>query len=61
MPIFFRRPGFVCADHFLDVPLDHAEPSGPSGPSIQVYGREVVAPGKSCARSTPRSDRSARS
>ncbi|MFD0691756.1 alpha/beta fold hydrolase [Actinomadura fibrosa] len=43
MSISFRRPGFVCTDHFLDVPLDHADPAGPS---IRVYAREVVAPGK---------------
>lgn len=42
----FRRPGFVCTDHFLDVPLDHAVPDGPS---IRIYAREVAAPGKESA------------
>ncbi|WP_067456501.1 alpha/beta fold hydrolase [Actinomadura macra] len=43
MPISFRRPGLVCTDHFLDVPLDHA---APDGPSVRIYAREVVAPGR---------------
>ncbi|WP_131741687.1 alpha/beta fold hydrolase [Actinomadura roseirufa] len=43
MSHLYSRPGFFYRDHFLDVPLDHADPSGPV---IQVYGREVVAPGK---------------
>jgi pimeloyl-ACP methyl ester carboxylesterase len=42
MPITFRRPGLVCTDHLIEVPLDHDDPSGPR---IEVYGREVVAPG----------------
>lgn len=37
----FRRPGFVCTDHVLEAPLDHADPSGPT---IEIYAREVVAP-----------------
>ncbi|GAA2141378.1 alpha/beta fold hydrolase [Actinomadura napierensis] len=43
MPTSFTRPGYACADHFLDVPLDHGDPAGPT---IQVYAREVVAPGR---------------
>ncbi|QXJ24203.1 alpha/beta fold hydrolase [Actinomadura graeca] len=43
MTITFRRPGLVCTDHFLDVPLDHA---APDGPSVRVYAREVAAAGK---------------
>jgi pimeloyl-ACP methyl ester carboxylesterase len=43
MPNSFTRPGYACTDHFLDVPLDHADPSGPA---IRIYAREVVAPGK---------------
>ncbi|WP_241682993.1 alpha/beta hydrolase [Actinomadura sp. J1-007] len=43
MTISFRRPGYACTDHFLDVPLDHADPGGPT---IRLYAREVVAPGR---------------
>ncbi|MDL4815389.1 alpha/beta fold hydrolase [Actinomadura opuntiae] len=43
MPTSFTGPGYACTDHVLDVPLDHADPSGPA---IQVYAREVVAPGR---------------
>ncbi|MFF5259386.1 alpha/beta fold hydrolase [Actinomadura viridis] len=39
----FRRPGLVCTDRFLDVPLDHADPGGDT---IEIYAREVVAPGR---------------
>src|SRR5688500_10386981 len=39
----FRRPGLVCTDRFLDVPLDHADPGGAT---IEIYAREVVAPGR---------------
>lgn len=42
-PATFVRPGFACTDHFLEVPLDH---SAPHGRTIEVYAREVVAPGK---------------
>lgn len=38
-----RIPGLVLTDHTLTVPLDHA---APDGPSIEVFAREVVAPGK---------------
>ena len=38
-----RLPGLVLTDHWFDVPLDHARPDGPT---ISVYGREVVAPQK---------------
>ncbi|MFC5754791.1 alpha/beta fold hydrolase [Actinomadura rugatobispora] len=43
MTVTFRRPGFVCTDHFLEVPLDHGDPDGGT---IEVYAREVVAPGR---------------
>ncbi|WP_019634041.1 alpha/beta fold hydrolase [Actinomadura atramentaria] len=43
MAVTFRRPGYVCTDHFIDVPLDHGDPAGPT---IEVYAREVVAPGR---------------
>ena len=39
----YRRPGLVCTDHTLAVPLDHGRPDGPR---ISVFAREVVAPGK---------------
>jgi len=35
-------PGVVLTDHWLDVPLDHA---APSGERITVYAREVRSPG----------------
>jgi len=34
-------PGLVLTDHTFTVPLDHADPAGPS---IEVFAREVVAP-----------------
>src|SRR5512142_2419885 len=43
VPITYRLPGYVLRDHFFDVPLDHAHPEKKK---IQVYAREVVAPGK---------------
>lgn len=36
-----RQPGLVTTGHTLTVPLDHADPGGPT---IQVYAREVTAP-----------------
>ncbi|RLT45506.1 MAG: alpha/beta fold hydrolase [Chloroflexi bacterium] len=39
----YRVPGLVLTDHWFDLPLDHAQPAGPT---ISVYGREVVAPQK---------------
>ncbi len=36
-------PGLVLTDHWFDLPLDH---SRPDGPTLSVYGREVVAPQK---------------
>ncbi|AHH96659.1 alpha/beta fold hydrolase [Kutzneria albida] len=36
----YRRPGLVCRDHLLTVPLDH---SAPTGAQIQVFAREVVS------------------
>ncbi|GAA2794668.1 alpha/beta fold hydrolase [Saccharopolyspora taberi] len=42
MSTTFRRPGLVARDHVFRVPLDHDSPE--SG-EIEVFGREVVAPG----------------
>lgn len=39
----YSLPGFVLRDHWFDVPLDHSQPGGAT---IEVYGREVVAPQK---------------
>ncbi|MFK4082905.1 alpha/beta fold hydrolase [Kribbella sp. NPDC020789] len=38
-----RLPGLIVTDHLFTVPLDHARPDGET---IEVLGREVVAPGK---------------
>lgn len=38
-----RIPGYVLTDHRVDVPLDHADPSGST---IGVFAREVVAAGR---------------
>ena len=38
-----RIPGLVLTDHVFTLPLDH---SHPTGPTIEVFGREVVAPRK---------------
>jgi pimeloyl-ACP methyl ester carboxylesterase len=38
----YRRPGLVCTDHTIEVPLDHDDPSGPR---IEVFAREIVAAG----------------
>lgn len=38
-----RLPGLVLTEHALEVPLDHADPAGPT---ISVHAREVVAPRK---------------
>src|SRR5689334_845780 len=38
-----RLPGLVSTDHLFTVPLDHAQPDGPS---IEVMAREVVAASK---------------
>jgi pimeloyl-ACP methyl ester carboxylesterase len=37
-----RPPGLVLTDHRITVPLDHDDPSGES---IEVFAREVAAPG----------------
>jgi len=42
-PVTHRIPGLVLTDHVFTVPLDHARPKGPK---IEVFAREVVAPGK---------------
>jgi pimeloyl-ACP methyl ester carboxylesterase len=36
-------PGRILRDHTFRVPLDHADPSGPT---IEVFAREAVAPGR---------------
>ncbi|MFD5085345.1 alpha/beta fold hydrolase [Kitasatospora sp. NPDC058201] len=38
-----RLPGIVSTDHVFQLPLDH---SAPQGEQIEVYAREVVAPGR---------------
>ena len=43
MPTTYRRPGLVARDHVFRVPLDH---DAPASGEIEVFGREVVAPGK---------------
>jgi pimeloyl-ACP methyl ester carboxylesterase len=40
--VTYRRPGLVCTDHTIEVPLDHGDPAGPR---IEVYAREIVAVG----------------
>ena len=42
-PITYRRPGVVCVDHVVAVPLDHDDPDGRR---IEVFAREVVAADK---------------
>lgn len=39
----YRHPGVVFTDHFLTVPLDHADPDGEQ---IEIFGREAVASGR---------------
>ncbi|MFE7132630.1 alpha/beta fold hydrolase [Streptomyces sp. NPDC057638] len=39
----YRQPGVVLTDHHFSVPLDH---TAPDGERIEVYGREVVAGGR---------------
>ena len=46
MTVTYRRPGVVCTDHTVDVPLDHGRPDGPR---IEVFAREVVAPDRESA------------
>ncbi|WP_405588776.1 alpha/beta fold hydrolase [Streptomyces sp. NBC_01190] len=38
-----RQPGTVLTDHTFTVPLDHG---APDGEQIEIYAREVVAPGR---------------
>jgi pimeloyl-ACP methyl ester carboxylesterase len=45
-PVTSRIPGLVVTDHTFDVPLDHA---APEAESIQVFAREVRAPGEAAA------------
>ncbi|MET8682338.1 alpha/beta fold hydrolase [Streptomyces sp. NPDC004647] len=39
----YRQPGLVLTDHHFEVPLDHSDPGGER---IELFAREVVAPGK---------------
>ncbi|GAA4615492.1 alpha/beta fold hydrolase [Saccharopolyspora hordei] len=41
--VTYRRPGLVARDHVFRVPLCHDDPGAGE---IEVFGREVVAPGK---------------
>ena len=43
MAVTTRIPGFVLTDHVVEVPLDH---SAPGHGTIEVFAREVVAPGR---------------
>ncbi|SDK16466.1 alpha/beta fold hydrolase [Streptomyces indicus] len=43
MTLSYRQPGAVLTDRVFTVPLDHDRPGGET---IEVYGREVVHPGK---------------
>ncbi|MEU2607561.1 alpha/beta fold hydrolase [Streptomyces albus] len=42
-PVTYRHDGLVCVDHTLDVPLDHADPHGPT---LSLFAREVTAAGR---------------
>ncbi|TQK50485.1 alpha/beta hydrolase family protein [Streptomyces sp. SLBN-118] len=42
----YRQPGIVLTDRHFTVPLDHADPAGEQ---LDLYGREVVASGRSGA------------
>lgn len=46
-PVTSRIPGLVVTDHTFEVPLDHA---APEGERIEVFAREVRAPGQSAAK-----------
>ena len=43
MGAMIRLPGYVAREHVVTVPLDH---SAPDGPTIEVFARELFAPGK---------------
>ncbi|HEX5569525.1 MAG TPA: alpha/beta fold hydrolase [Streptomyces sp.] len=43
MTTSYRHHGLVCTEHTLPVPLDHADPDGPS---ITLFAREVTAAGR---------------
>lgn len=43
----YRLPGLAVTDHTFAVPLDHADPAGPS---IQVFAREVSDPARAAER-----------
>ncbi|MFE9702783.1 alpha/beta fold hydrolase [Streptomyces sp. NPDC005930] len=43
MSLSYRQPGVVLTDRRFTVPLDHADPTGET---IELYAREVVASGK---------------
>lgn len=42
----YRQPGIVLTDRHFTVPLDHADPAGEQ---LELFGREVVASGRSGA------------
>jgi pimeloyl-ACP methyl ester carboxylesterase len=46
----YRQPGTVLTDHHFSVPLDHGRPDGDR---IEVFGREVVAAGKTGGERLP--------
>ena len=39
----YRAPNFVFTEHEFELPLDHAQPGGPT---ITVFAREVVTPAR---------------
>ena len=41
VPLSYRTPGLIITDHEFTVPLDHTQPSGPT---INVFAREVADP-----------------
>jgi pimeloyl-ACP methyl ester carboxylesterase len=47
MSVSYRLPGLAVTDHVFDVPLDHADPGGPS---IEVFARELVDPARASER-----------
>ena len=45
----YLHHGHTVYEHRLDVPLDHLRPTGEDNPTIQVFAREVVRPGREAA------------
>ncbi|MFD4552913.1 alpha/beta fold hydrolase [Streptomyces sp. NPDC058469] len=50
MSVSYRQPGVVLTDRHFTVPLDHEDPTGET---IQLYAREVVASGKAHREDLP--------